>query len=407
MTRAELRAAFAKPNAKAFYMVVRKGESSVYPDAYSMVNKAAPDDEARGVLNHKFYDFSKHPYEGMSTKQGGYAAGAPQYIPSTWRELADRYGFTGFTPQEQDEGFIGCLVKRGALDDVLAGRFNVAVAKCRLEWTSLPGAGESNASWTMEKARSLYQSYGGSFDDGTQPAAPIEDRSTYEEKVPMAPLAILSIFGPIISQLIPQIAKLFDKKVETPEKIVAAQAAIDVFTRAALPGKVDANGSSVADVAAAVEAVKNDPAVLEKVTQKVLMEPMILSILEVGGGVAKAREQDLLVMQQEKPFWKSSPVFWISIIMMPIVFWLVGSLIAGGMLLKLLPLVKEHGITLPSWVIVFLSLFGDVWNGESRSGGFNLVIGLILGGICGVYYGVSVTQQRAGSNNLSSDNKQV
>lgn len=211
----------------------------------------------------------------------------------------------------------------------------------------------------------------------------------------MDPLSIIAIFGPIISQLIPPIAKLFDRKAETPEKLAAAQTAIDVFTKAALPGKVNASGTSATDVAVAVEQAKQDPALLEKVTQQVLMEPSILSILEIGGGIAKAREFDLATMQSDKPFYKTSAVFWISIVMLPMCFWLVGSLIVGG--------VDVSDID-NQYLRAFFKLFGTVWNGESRSGGFNLVIGLILGGICGVYYGVSVTQQRTGAN--SSDKVQ-
>ena len=43
---------------------------------------------------------------------------------------------------------------------------------------------------------------------------------------------------------------------------------------------------------------------------------------------------------------------------------------------------------------MLLSMFGSAWTGEARSGGFNLVVGLVLGGICGVYFGVSVTQAK-------------
>lgn len=357
-------------------MVVRKGESSLDNDAYQMVNGGG-----------KFYDFSKHPYAGMSTREGGRAAGAPQYIPSTWAELADRYGFTGFTPQEQDEGFVGCLVKRGALDDVVAGRFDVAVAKCRLEWTSLPGAAENtNQKWTMAAARSLYQQYGGSFDDGTQPAAPIEDRSTYVGSNNMAPLALLSIFGPIISALIPQVAKLFDKKAETPDKITAAQTVIDTIVKST--GAVNAQQ--------AVETIQKDPAALAEATKAVLTEPSIMAVLEVGGGVVKAREFDVQQQQQEKSFWRASAVFWVSVLLLPMVYWLVGSLIVGG--------VKTDDLQ-SDWMKMLFRLFGTEWNGESRSGGFNLVIGLVLGGICGVYYGISVTQQRAGSNNSGGGDK--
>ena len=121
-----------------------------------------------------------------------------------------------------------------------------------------------------------------------------------------------------------------------------------------------------------------------------------MAILEVGGGVTKAREFDIQQQQQEKSFWRASAVFWISVLLLPMVYWLVGSLIIGG--------VKTDDLN-SDWMKMLFRLFGTEWNGESRSGGFNLVIGLVLGGICGVYYGISVTQQRAGSNNIGGGDK--
>jgi hypothetical protein len=135
----------------------------------------------------------------------------------------------------------------------------------------------------------------------------------------------------------------------------------------------------------AVEKIQTDPAALKEATKAVLTEPSIMSILEVGGGVIKAREHDIATMQAEKPFWQTSAVFWISILLLPIVYWLVGSLIIGGV---------DYAKVDNQYLRAIFMLFGTAWNGESRSGGFNLVIGLILGGICGVYYGVSVTQNK-------------
>ncbi len=133
-----LQALFDHPNIRAFYAVVRKGESSLGPEAYTMVNGGPP-----------ITDFTRHPYEGLSTKAGGRAAGAAQFVPSTWHEIAERYSLPDFSPASQDLGFVGCLLKRpGTIEALLAGQFERAVALCRLEWTSLPGAAENHAGWT-------------------------------------------------------------------------------------------------------------------------------------------------------------------------------------------------------------------------------------------------------------------
>ena len=65
-----LKALFEHGNVQAFYAVVRFRESSLGPEAYRMISGGG-----------SFDDFSKHPFAGMSTRAGGKAAGAAQFIP--------------------------------------------------------------------------------------------------------------------------------------------------------------------------------------------------------------------------------------------------------------------------------------------------------------------------------------
>lgn len=242
------------------------------------------------------------------------------------------------------------------------------------------------------------------LEDGLSPenalpmSAPIEDRSVpYQprEESTMDPFSIIAMFGPMIAQLIPQLAKLFvdpeDKK--QTRNIEAIQLVIDTFTKAGL-GNPAASGTNVAQVAQAVEAVRTDPVLREEVTKAVLTEPAIMAILEVGGGITKAREYDLATMAAAQPFWKTSAVFYVSLILLPLVYWFVGSIIVGGAVARLASLELE----LPAWMQLILALFGDAWDPETRAGAFNLVAGLVLGGICGVYFGVSVTKNTQPAN---------
>lgn len=229
---------------------------------------------------------------------------------------------------------------------------------------------------------------------GTQPAAPIEDRSTiYQpptpEEKPMGALAILKMFGPVLAELIPQIANIVKPQSESAKRDATLASTI-VST---IVGAAEAP-----NMQAAVEKMQADPAVVETVKKAVVTEPQVmaaLQIVEVGGGAAAAVERDQKAAAADKPFWKASAVFWISVLLMPLVYWLVGSLIVGGTAERLVAAAKESAMV-PEWVTLLLSLFGSEWQGETRSGGFNLVIGLVLGGICGVYFGVSVTQQKQG-----------
>jgi hypothetical protein len=213
---------------------------------------------------------------------------------------------------------------------------------------------------------------------GRVPPQPADEpKQPKETAMPLPILALVSAFGPLIAEMIPQVAKLFDRKAETPEKIAAAQKVIETITAA----------SGSAGVDEAVSKMQSSPEVLATVKAAVLTEPAISSILttEIGGGIAGAREADKATMASDRPFWKTSAVFWISMIMLPMVYWYVGSSVVGGV---------EIPAEWPWYAALPLKLFGAAWDSGARVGLANLIVGLILGGICGVYYGISVTQNK-------------
>ena len=149
MNLSDLRRLLANTNVTAFLRVIRERESSQDESAYTVLNGGA-----------RFFSFAAHPYKGQRTPPGK-AAGAYQFIASTWGDVEQQYGMPDFSPASQDAGAVARLVYRGALEDVMAGRFEQAVTKCRLEWTSLPGAAESSGSWTMDKALAVFRKWGG------------------------------------------------------------------------------------------------------------------------------------------------------------------------------------------------------------------------------------------------------
>ena len=153
MTLSDLKRLLANTNVTAFLRTIRERESSQDDSAYTVLNGGS-----------HFESFAEHPYKGQRTPPGK-AAGAYQYIASTWGDVEAQYGMPDFSPASQDAGAVARLIYRGALEDVLAGRFAAAVARCRHEWTSLPGASESSAGWTMDKALAVYRKWGGRTDD--------------------------------------------------------------------------------------------------------------------------------------------------------------------------------------------------------------------------------------------------
>lgn len=362
---------------RAILRVIREGESSQLPIAYRMRYGGAGN---RAVM---IDDLTKHPriFERTPTGEKSSAAGAYQFTATTWDEVCNRYSLPDdFSPYSQDCHAVALLDHIGALHPTLDGDFDTAIRKCSGRWASLPGSplndGGSKMSWS--RAHDVYNLYLDAPID-TQPAAPIEERSTN-----MDPFSLIAVFGPIIANLIPQVAKLFDKKTETPEKIAAAQKVIETVVQST--GAVNAQE--------AVQKMQADPAVLKAATVAVVSQPDIMAILEVGGGIAKAREFDLAQQAQALPFWKTSAVFWISMTLLPMVVWYVGSSIVGGV---------DIPADWPWGVQLLLKLFGTAWSLDARSGLANLVVGLVLGGICGVYFGVSVTQAKQQQAQLNGE----
>lgn len=150
--------ALSHPNVQAFLKVIRAGEGTLGEDGY------------RTMFGGALFDsFDDHPRQlhTFKLKKGGElsstAAGAFQFLSRTWDEIAKQYGFRNFMPSTQDMGAVALLVRRKALDDVIAGRFEDAVRKCAREWASLPGSPYGQPTKTMEQAIAVYTEHGGEF----------------------------------------------------------------------------------------------------------------------------------------------------------------------------------------------------------------------------------------------------
>jgi len=121
----------AYKNIRAFLIMIQYAEGTYGRDGYKKLYGG-------GYFN----DYSTHPNTKV-TKWGitSTAAGAYQILNKTWLELQTKLKLPDFSPVSQDKAAIELIKRRKALDDVYAGRFAQAIAKCRKEWASLPGAG--------------------------------------------------------------------------------------------------------------------------------------------------------------------------------------------------------------------------------------------------------------------------
>ncbi len=138
-------------NLKAFLTMIQYSEGTYGNNAYRTMYG--------GQL---FSGFTEHPNIAI-TKSGitSTAAGAYQFLYATWTSVQQSLGLPDFSPISQDRGAIELVRRRGALEDVMSGRFSIAIEKCRKEWASLPGAGYGQWERDITTLMQVYKSAGG------------------------------------------------------------------------------------------------------------------------------------------------------------------------------------------------------------------------------------------------------
>jgi muramidase (phage lysozyme) len=135
---------------KAFLSTIAKGEAKNYTTIYG---------------GGQFSDFSKHP--GQKVTANGYtsdAAGRYQFLGSTWREQAAKYGYTDFKPETQDKAawnYASDTYKKATGRDMAS---DLASNDAKLisgvgdalkgVWPSLPGGSQEN--WKGAKFADVY-----------------------------------------------------------------------------------------------------------------------------------------------------------------------------------------------------------------------------------------------------------
>jgi muramidase (phage lysozyme) len=138
-------------NVQAFLKVIRRGEGTADAGGYSRLYGGAA-----------FDGFADHPRRVITAgRWTSSAAGAYQFLSSTWDETRRIMGLSDFSPASQDLAAVGRIAARGALADVLAGRFESAIRKCAKEWASLPFSPYGQPTISMSTAAGVFAAAGG------------------------------------------------------------------------------------------------------------------------------------------------------------------------------------------------------------------------------------------------------
>lgn len=161
----------ATANVSAGLQVVQQAEGTAgQPDPYRVCYGYA----------HTIVDLSEHPAitgewtgvvlsDAMCSAAGfgagckSTAAGAYQMNKPTWSRARDALGLTDFSQASQDAAAQWLISKRGALEDLKAGRFANFVSKCRNEWASLPGNYAGQGQRSIEQLAGWFTVAGGNL----------------------------------------------------------------------------------------------------------------------------------------------------------------------------------------------------------------------------------------------------
>jgi len=145
-------------NVQAFLKAIRWAEGTAGVDGY------------RTMFTGKLFDgYDKHPNikHCIPLRSGGQlcstAAGAYQFLFSTWSYLKIRLQLSDFSPANQDLAAVELIREKGALEDVLAGNFDLAVTKVNKVWASLPGSPYGQPVKTLAQLQSVYTNEGGTI----------------------------------------------------------------------------------------------------------------------------------------------------------------------------------------------------------------------------------------------------
>jgi muramidase (phage lysozyme) len=154
----------AQSNLAAMLYAIRKCEGTATDEGYQALFGWRPGN------GKTFDDFSAHPQQFfLYTDKAGKtirtsAAGAYQITYTTYRGLVNGYNefqSGDFSPASQDAMAVKLISQRGALADVMAGRFDTALRKLRPVWASLPGAGVNQPERSIDYVTQAYIQAGG------------------------------------------------------------------------------------------------------------------------------------------------------------------------------------------------------------------------------------------------------
>jgi muramidase (phage lysozyme) len=332
-------------NIAAFLQVIRHCEGTAGKDGYRTL--------FGGQL---FKSFDDHPriFKKFTMKGKQYtssAAGAYQFLARTWDSLVKQklVPSKAFTPENQDIGAIALIKGRKALNDVIEGRFETALFKCNKEWASLPGSPYGQPVKTISYCKQVYENFGGVY-----MVAPLVAAAASVVAKPFLEAAFKEL-----AKSIPTLGDLFGSGSEVSERnLRAVELAVNVVK--------DAVGAT--NEQQAVEIIKADPSQITIANDALKASAFEIRELDTSG-ISAARAADNYRVDSPMPFWKNSPAFAISALLLPLLYMTVYHVLVGEVALG--------------------------YSSELKAAVISSVVTGVLGGIIGFWLGSSFTTSRS------------
>ena len=143
------------PNIAAFLDMIANSEGTA----------GKGDDGYNVIVGGSLFDgYADHPNKRVWLAKLGInstAAGRYQLLYRYYTAYKKQLNLPDFSPESQDTIALQQIKERGAIPDIIAGRFDAAVKKCCNIWASLPGAGYGQYENKIEQLRIAYTNAGG------------------------------------------------------------------------------------------------------------------------------------------------------------------------------------------------------------------------------------------------------
>lgn len=124
------------------------------------------DDGYNVIVGRTLFDsYADHPRKliKLNPKLSSTAAGRYQLLQRYWDAYRKQLGLKDFGKASQDAVAVQQIRECKAYDDVVAGRFTLAITKVRNIWASLPGAGYGQHENNADSLRAAYVKAGGTL----------------------------------------------------------------------------------------------------------------------------------------------------------------------------------------------------------------------------------------------------